>query len=114
MRKNKHKVQSTLKHAAKELLSRCNKGKTNRVLLPKSLGLSDVIHASHTDGVLACTFDRPNVVDLTEEFGLKFDLINDKYIVFLAEGSFEKQVSTGTAYNDSMNSFKLLYWLFWQ
>ena len=41
-------------------------------------------------------------MDLTEEFGLKFDLINDKYIVFLAEGSFEKQVSTGTAYNEQL------------
>ena len=57
------------------------------MLSPSKLGIEDFDGGRYEDGFLSCSFKRPTVVEVAK-YGQTFNLEKDKYIIFLAEGSF--------------------------
>ncbi len=69
-----------------DVLSGFNNGYSNEVLAPSKLGIEDFDGGSYEDGILECSFRRPNVVEVAK-FGQTFNLERTKFHVFLAEGA---------------------------
>ena len=68
-----------------------NVGYSNRALRPPNFGTKDFVGA-YDDGYINCQFKRPTEIKIEDDNIPaninRFQLLKDKYVVFLAEGAF--------------------------